>query len=194
MLWGIIGKCICFVVGFLYPMYGSFLAVEEGNKDQALKWVKYWMIFTSFTMFEYFGYSVIHWIPFYVIAKIIFFVWLVNPVTQGFQLGYDYFATWIRKYRKGADSFLEESTAVVGSMLATGEVIQSSSAEVQEYIEEELCRAADNAMKSGSASGATRRAPPMNRNASPAPCMSLQRERDVRGHSRSPSRGSRGSA
>jgi len=193
MLWGIIGKCICFVIGFLYPMYGSFLAVEDGDKDQALKWVKYWMVFTSFTMFEYFGYSVIHWIPFYVIAKIIFFIWLVNPVTQGFQLGYDYFAVWIRKYRNGADSFLEESTAVVDSMMATSEVSQSSSADVQEYIEEELCRAADNAMKNGNVPGAARRAPTMNRNASPAPCISLRRERDARGHSRSPSR-SRGGA
>lgn len=171
LLWGIIDKCICFAIGFVYPMYGSFLAVEDGNMDQVLQWAKYWMVFNSFTMFEYFGQGVICWVPLYGIGRTIFFIWLVHPLTRGSQIVYNYFAAWLTKHLNGVDSLVEEFKAVVNLMAR----------KVREYMKSELCRAADVAWGSENAQGATRQSRPTNRNMSPAPCTSSARKCDVQG-------------
>ncbi|CAL1277474.1 unnamed protein product [Larinioides sclopetarius] len=64
----------------LYPAYQSFKCLEEENKENAFKWIKYWIVFSAFHAAEHFGDRFIFWLPGYQILKFVFLVWCFAPV------------------------------------------------------------------------------------------------------------------
>lgn len=66
-------------IGFLYPAYASFKAIETPEKDDDTKWVTYWVVYAFFGVFFEISDLLIFWIPFYDLLKCCFFVWLMLP-------------------------------------------------------------------------------------------------------------------
>jgi len=48
-----------------------------------LQWLSYWIIFSLFTLVEFFLDIILAWVPLYYEAKLIFILWLALPQTKG---------------------------------------------------------------------------------------------------------------
>jgi len=76
-------KFIAMLVGVLYPSIESYKALKTENKDDDSQWLSYWIIFSLFTLVEFFLDIVLAWIPLYYEAKLIAILYLALPQTRG---------------------------------------------------------------------------------------------------------------
>ncbi|CEM30261.1 unnamed protein product [Vitrella brassicaformis CCMP3155] len=83
LLFGIGGNIICNAVGFVYPAWQSFKAIESDKKDDDKLWLTYWVVYGFFSVIEVFADYILFWVPFYWMMKLGFLVWLFLPQTQG---------------------------------------------------------------------------------------------------------------
>mmetsp|Transcript_21547 Transcript_21547/g.28281 ORF Transcript_21547/g.28281 Transcript_21547/m.28281 type:complete len:164 (-) Transcript_21547:405-896(-) len=96
---------ICNLVGFIYPAYCSFKAIESKMKDEETQWLIYWVVYAIFTLLENFVDLVLYWLPFYYSFKMAFLVWLMLPSTQGASFIYNSF---LKDALKNAEEKLEQ--------------------------------------------------------------------------------------
>ena len=69
-------------LGVLYPSYASYKAVRTRNAREYVKWMMYWIVFASFSLFETFSdIFIASWFPFYYEVKILILIWLIFPVS-----------------------------------------------------------------------------------------------------------------
>ncbi|KAH8739572.1 hypothetical protein FG386_001129 [Cryptosporidium ryanae] len=80
---GYAGALICSIVGFIYPAYMSFKALETPDKTDDKQWLTYWVVYSIFSIVEVFIDIVLFWIPFYYLFKLCFLFWLFLPQTTG---------------------------------------------------------------------------------------------------------------
>lgn len=72
-------KFLANFIGFLYPAYASFKAIETPQKDDDTKWVTYWVVYAFFSVIFGFADIIVAWIPFYDLMKCCLFIWLMMP-------------------------------------------------------------------------------------------------------------------
>lgn len=72
----------CSLVGFLYPCYMSFKALESRTKDDDTQWLTYWVVFGLLSVMEHFSGFLLYWVPFYFILKLVFVIWCMWPGAQ----------------------------------------------------------------------------------------------------------------
>ncbi|EPZ32155.1 AAA+ ATPase domain-containing protein [Rozella allomycis CSF55] len=72
------GHLIVNLVGFVYPAYATFLAIESKEKEDDTQWLTYWMVFAAFSIVEFFSELILYWIPFYYLVKATFLYWLFS--------------------------------------------------------------------------------------------------------------------
>lgn len=48
-------KILSLLVGFVYPAYMSFKAIESPEKSDDTQWLTYWVVFASLTVLEIFS-------------------------------------------------------------------------------------------------------------------------------------------
>ena len=90
-------KLVSNLVGFLYPAYMSFKALEGGkNVDgDATQWMTYWITFCSINLFEDTFPFLARSVSFYYVVKVMTVIWLYHPKTTGAQVIY---STGLRPY------------------------------------------------------------------------------------------------
>eukprot|EP00740_Mantoniella_antarctica_P004313 CAMPEP_0181357236 /NCGR_PEP_ID=MMETSP1106-20121128/4845_1 /TAXON_ID=81844 /ORGANISM="Mantoniella antarctica, Strain SL-175" /LENGTH=164 /DNA_ID=CAMNT_0023470069 /DNA_START=262 /DNA_END=756 /DNA_ORIENTATION=+ len=66
------------VVGFVYPAYASYKALESKTPEASAQWLTYWCVFSIFTVVEFFADMLISSIPLYYLAKLLFVIWLMK--------------------------------------------------------------------------------------------------------------------
>merc|ERR1712232_1485561 len=68
---------LCNLVGFVYPAYASFKAIETVQKDDDTQWLTYWVVYAVFTVVESFSDAILFWVPFYYSFKFGFLLWMM---------------------------------------------------------------------------------------------------------------------
>ncbi|EQC42019.1 hypothetical protein SDRG_00864 [Saprolegnia diclina VS20] len=71
------------LVGFIYPAYMSFKALNTDNSNDDTQWLTYWVVYSAFNLTEQFTDIFLSWIPFYFFLKIAFLVYCYHPSTLG---------------------------------------------------------------------------------------------------------------
>lgn len=93
----IIIRIVILALGYMYPAYECFKAIEVGKPDieQLQYWCQYWIIMAILTVSERFADAVVSWLPFYNEAKLAFIIYLWHPKTKGTAYVY---ATFIKPF------------------------------------------------------------------------------------------------
>lgn len=95
--------------GIIYPFYMSMKAIESPDENDDKQWCTYWVIFFLFRLLELYLGFILHLIPFYFLAKLVFLVWLFFPTTSGATVVYEKFLSKIfAKYEKDLDSLVDD--------------------------------------------------------------------------------------
>ena len=77
------------LVVFAYPAAMSVTAIESDNKAEDVHWLTYWMVLSLLNTVEVItGGWIKAIVPFYIITKLVFCVWLFLPQTQGATIVY----------------------------------------------------------------------------------------------------------
>lgn len=65
IFFGVGAGSLCSIVGFVYPAFKSFEAIETKVKGDDTQWLVYWVVFAFFSIIETFSSVLLYWIPFY---------------------------------------------------------------------------------------------------------------------------------
>ncbi|KAI8575029.1 hypothetical protein K450DRAFT_263668 [Umbelopsis ramanniana AG] len=85
------GGLITNTIGWLYPAYASFKAIESPGKADDTQWLTYWTVFGFVQTLEYFADVLLYWFPFWYTFKVLFFLWLALPQFRGAEFLYGRF-------------------------------------------------------------------------------------------------------
>jgi receptor expression-enhancing protein 5/6 len=115
LLFGIGGNLITQLVGFVYPAYESFKALEPDeekreNPRMMRTWLTYWIVYSLFSVLEVFVDYILYWVPLYYLLKLVFLVWLMIPKLGGAELVYNaMIKPMLRQYRKRIDVVIDDA-------------------------------------------------------------------------------------
>merc|ERR1712178_441032 len=110
------------LIAVSYPMFMTVKAIESPERNEATRWLNYWVIFQFITIFEFVVGFFLSIIPGYYIAKLAFVVWCMAPIKNN---GCEVF------YRMGGRKlFLAFCAAMESVFGAAQEKIQSVVADV----------------------------------------------------------------
>ena len=59
-------------------MYMSIKALETDDKDDDTQWLMYWVVFSFFSVIEFFADILVYWIPGYWFCKCVFLLWCMS--------------------------------------------------------------------------------------------------------------------
>jgi len=77
------GQLLCNLIGFLLPSYYSIIAIESSSKVDDTQWLTYWTVFGFLSIIEYWSNTLLYWLPFYYLFKVVFILWLALPQFGG---------------------------------------------------------------------------------------------------------------
>ena len=66
-------------VGFIYPAYSSLKAVMSDEREDALKWLRYWVVLAVFSLAETIADPLFDFFPGYLLGKCVFLIWCMAP-------------------------------------------------------------------------------------------------------------------
>ncbi|KRX06926.1 hypothetical protein PPERSA_07089 [Pseudocohnilembus persalinus] len=98
------------LVGFLYPAYMSFKALESKESRDDKQWLTYWIIVSFMTVFDNLIQLVLYFIPAYQFFKVIFYVYLFHPKTRGAEQIYNsVLENFLTKYESTIDDLIKRA-------------------------------------------------------------------------------------
>lgn len=83
LLLGRLEDLILGLLGFFYPAWSSFQAIEANDAVASRQWLSYWVVYAAFSFVEIFSDVVLFWIPFYYVLKLTILLWLLAPQYKG---------------------------------------------------------------------------------------------------------------
>jgi len=124
MFVNVVAGLIANLVGFIYPAYASFKALETPDDRDDKLWLSYWIVFGFFNCLEFFADLLLFWLPFYYFLKLIFLIYLFAPQTKGAAVIYEKFlGPVLRQYQGKID---QEVNEIKDKVTKTGRDIMNS--------------------------------------------------------------------
>jgi len=125
-LYLVVGYASGFIVallGFLYPAYASVKAIESTQKDDDTQWLTYWVVYSAFSIIEFFSDIFLSWFPLYFLFKCIFLCWCMAPFSwNGSEFIYRKFiGPFVMKHSSEADDLLSEAAKVAKDLYGQAE-------------------------------------------------------------------------
>jgi len=106
---GIASNFITALMGFAYPAYMSFKALESEGDEDDMQWLTYWVVFIFVNFFDNVVGIFFSIIPLYHLLKLIFYVYLYYPKSKGALTVYKNFVRPIlKKYESQIDEALKK--------------------------------------------------------------------------------------
>merc|ERR1711933_661377 len=128
---------LCSLVGFIYPAYKSFEAIEGKKQNEVItQWLIYWVVYSLFAIIEVFVDFLLFWIPFYYTFKMAFLLWAMLPQTRGATYLYDSFLKdFLKKNESNIDAALNTaknntSTVIFEAAKATADLSVTGAAKI----------------------------------------------------------------
>jgi receptor expression-enhancing protein 1/2/3/4 len=119
MIGSFITRGLILALGYLYPAYECYKAVEKPrpDMDQLRFWSQYWIIMAAITVSERVADVFVAWIPMYCEAKLAFIVYLWYEKTQGTTYIYQHFLRpQLSKHEPEVDRHLHELKTRAGDV------------------------------------------------------------------------------
>lgn len=125
-LYLVVGYASSFVVallGFLYPAYASVKAVESDRKDDDTQWLTYWVVYSAFSIVEFFSDIFLSWFPLYFLFKCAFLAWCMAPFSwNGANFIYHRFiGPFITKHEKELDQYISQVADTAEDLIGQAE-------------------------------------------------------------------------
>ena len=99
---------MCALLTCVYPMIQSIKVIEKKHGEETTKWLSFWTVFGIFQTIELFIGFILAFIPYYSIIRIIFFVYLMAPQTDGAQTLYkSVFQPFLKKHEKEIQNLVD---------------------------------------------------------------------------------------
>jgi receptor expression-enhancing protein 5/6 len=109
---------LCNFMGFVYPAYASVKAIESKEKNDDTKWLTYWVVYSGFSLIEFFADIFLFWVPFYWFFKCLFLVYCMVPTSWNGSLTiYDkVIRPFVLKNQERIDKALGEAANMAGEL------------------------------------------------------------------------------
>lgn len=112
---------ICAVLTCVYPMYQSIKTIENNSNEDTNMWLCFWTVFGIFQTVELFIGFILRWIPYYSIVRLLFFMYLMMPQTQGAKTLYlQVFKPVLMTYKDDIQQLIDNVSSKGGDVLAQG--------------------------------------------------------------------------
>lgn len=107
------------LLGVVYPVFQSFLALETKDRNDDKQWLTYWVCYGVFSIIDQFAGIILQLIPFYFFLKLGFLVYLFHPSSKGAITVYDgYLSQYVKQYRsqiEGVEKSLKDGASKVAA-------------------------------------------------------------------------------
>lgn len=119
IFFGVGAGSLCSIVGFVYPAFKSFEAIESKNRQDDTQWLIYWVVYAFFSIIEVFIDFLLYWIPFFYAFKLAFLLWAMLPQTKGAKFLYDSFLKdFLKKNESKIDAALADAKKSANAVAA----------------------------------------------------------------------------
>ena len=123
LLFGVGAGVLTAMIGFVYPTFKSFEAIESKQKGDDVQWLVFWIVFAFFSVIENFIDFLLYWIPFYYAGKLAFLLWAMLPQTKGAKFLYDsVLKDFLKKNESRIDAAMADAKKVGRLMLCAAYV------------------------------------------------------------------------
>ncbi|CAG8621948.1 10186_t:CDS:2 [Acaulospora morrowiae] len=113
------GQLLSNIIGWGYPAYASFKAIETPDEKDDIQWLTYWTVFGFVNLAEFFSDRILYWMPFYYLFKTLFFLWLFLPPFKGAHTVYHKFLRpTLLAYQGDVDSGLKNIKDKAGDIFS----------------------------------------------------------------------------
>ena len=95
------------IITILFPIFASYKALRTSDPAQLTPWLMYWVVLSCFSLFDYWTWFILSWLPFYAYVRLIVLSYLVLPQTQGAKLLYQsYIHPFLSHHEHEIDKFI----------------------------------------------------------------------------------------
>ena len=108
---------VCALLTCLYPMIYSIRAIESPNEDDDKQWLSFWTVFGIFQTIELFFGFILSFIPYYAVIRLVFFIFLMHPATNGAHKIYEsVFKPLLIKHKKDIEELIAKVKSGAGEL------------------------------------------------------------------------------